>query len=81
MTLLQNHTPAAGEDPEGIFRNPLIELAIKESFFKNKKDIGVKYANYFNPMPLETIALIVTMVSVPVRVCSALVFLLTGAIL
>lgn len=52
------------DDGEFCFEHPLIFNIFNHVFFGNKKSsIGVAYADYFNPLPLQTIALIVTAVS------------------
>jgi hypothetical protein len=63
--LFQNHYPQLEGTPTGLYRNAIIENTIKEHYFKGPKDIGVKFPNLFGPIPLEVIAHIITIVSLP----------------
>ncbi|KAF8122192.1 hypothetical protein EV363DRAFT_1183461 [Boletus edulis] len=57
-------------DPEnniprsGLYENKIIQKAINISFYKNKRDEGVLYPEYFQPFPMAGVALILTVVSV-----------------
>ncbi|KAG6822010.1 hypothetical protein H0H92_015675, partial [Tricholoma furcatifolium] len=45
---------------KGIYKHPIIQMAVNMMWFKNKRDEGVIYTDMFNPMPLPAIALILT---------------------
>jgi hypothetical protein len=47
----------------GLYETKLISEVIQAAFFKNKKAVGVKFKDYFNPISLVTIALVFTAVS------------------
>lgn len=47
----------------GLYEAKLISEVIQAAFFKNKKAVGVKFKDYFNPITLITIALVITAVS------------------
>lgn len=49
--------------PVGYYRNELYDFVVKNSFFRGKKDIGMTFNTEFNPIKLETIAYITTLVS------------------
>jgi hypothetical protein len=48
----------------GIYKTELIQSAINDMWFANRSDEGIVYAKYFDPLPVQTIALILTAVSV-----------------
>ncbi|KAG6906092.1 hypothetical protein DXG01_015961 [Tephrocybe rancida] len=45
---------------KGIYKHPIIQMAINKMWFKNKCDEGVVYTDMFYPMPIPAIALILT---------------------
>ena len=44
-------------------QNTIISQVLHVAWFKNGESRGVRYKNYFNPISLETLALIFTLVS------------------
>ncbi|KIJ37518.1 hypothetical protein M422DRAFT_132388, partial [Sphaerobolus stellatus SS14] len=48
----------------GLYESPLIQQAINLAWFKDPSDNGAKFPSYFDPIPLRTIALIYTVVSI-----------------
>ncbi|KAF8415943.1 hypothetical protein L210DRAFT_3430169 [Boletus edulis BED1] len=46
----------------GLYENKIIQKAINISFYKNKRDEGVLYPEYFQPFPMAGVALILTVV-------------------
>ena len=48
---------------KGIYNHPIIQKAVNKIWFNNKRDEGVIYQNYFNPISVPSIALILTAVS------------------
>jgi len=59
----QKHFP---EKPAGPYYCEAIPQLIAKTFFDCEKSAGTKFPNYFHPMPLQTIALMIT----TVRICS-----------
>ncbi|KZP02873.1 hypothetical protein FIBSPDRAFT_1055595 [Athelia psychrophila] len=56
------------DDGDFCFEHPLILKIFTQVFFGNKKSsIGIAYADYFNPLPLQTIALIVAAIGFCLR--------------
>ena len=47
---------------KGIYSNPIIQKAVNKLWFNNKRDEGVIYQDYFNPISIPSIALILTAV-------------------
>ncbi|THG93748.1 hypothetical protein EW026_g7575 [Hermanssonia centrifuga] len=65
--MLQECTPKrlTYTDPEkrsGYAQATFLLEALQEACFKSKKDIGVVFVDYFNPLPLPLMALLLTMV-------------------
>lgn len=50
---------------KGIYKHPIIQKAVNVMWFKNKRDEGIVYPDLFNPIPVHSIALILTAVSNP----------------
>lgn len=50
---------------KGIYSHPIIQKAVNKMWFKNKRDEGIIYSDYFNPVSVPSIALILTAVSHP----------------
>ena len=48
---------------KGIYNNPIFQKAMNKMWFNNKRDEGVVYQDYFNPIAIPAIALILTAVS------------------
>lgn len=48
----------------GIYKTGLIQEAMNHMWFANRCDEGIVHAKYFDPLPVQTIALILTAVSV-----------------
>ena len=48
---------------KGIYSHPIIQKAVNKMWFKNKRDEGIMYPDYFNPISVPSIALILTAVS------------------
>jgi hypothetical protein len=48
----------------GIYKTDLIQSAINHMWFANRSDEGIVYAKYFDPLPVQTMALVLTAVSV-----------------
>ncbi|KAG1796077.1 uncharacterized protein HD556DRAFT_1216239, partial [Suillus plorans] len=44
----------------GIYKTGLIQEAMNDMWFANRSDEGIVYAKYFDPLPVQTIALILT---------------------
>ncbi|KAG1837061.1 hypothetical protein F4604DRAFT_1530752, partial [Suillus subluteus] len=51
------------ETKRGIYKTELIQSAINNMWFANRSDEGVIHGRYFNPLPVELLALILTAVS------------------
>src|SRR5882762_1204217 len=47
---------------KGIYNHPIIQKAVNKMWFKNKRDEGIIYPDYFNPISVHSIALILTAV-------------------
>ena len=47
----------------GFCQNKIISEALQEAWFSHKHAIGAEYPKYFNPVPLVTLALILTVAS------------------
>ncbi|GBE90183.1 hypothetical protein SCP_1900320 [Sparassis crispa] len=47
---------------KGLYKSEIIQMVINDMWFANKHDEGVRYHGYFNPMPVVTIALVLTAV-------------------
>jgi hypothetical protein len=61
------HTQINDRDPanrRGLYKNPLIQKVLNVMWFRNRQDEGVVYDNYFQPIKVETLALVLTVVSV-----------------
>ena len=50
---------------KGIYNHPIIQKAVNKTWFKNKWDEGIMYPDYFKPLSVPSIALILTAVSYP----------------
>ena len=50
---------------KGIYNHPIIQKAVNKMWFKNKWDEGIMYPDYFKPLSVPSIALILTAVSYP----------------
>ncbi|KAG1824017.1 hypothetical protein EV424DRAFT_1346255 [Suillus variegatus] len=48
------------ESKKGIYKTELLQLGINIMWFANRHDEGVIHHKYFNPMPIEVIALVLT---------------------
>lgn len=48
------------ETKSGIYKTDLIQSAINHMWFANRSDEGIVYAKYFDPLPVQTMALILT---------------------
>ena len=48
---------------KGIYNHPIIQKAVNKMWFNNKRDEGVLFQDYFNPISVSSIALILTAVS------------------
>lgn len=48
---------------KGIYNHSIIQKAVNMMWFKNKWDEGVAYTDFFNPVLVHSIALILTVVS------------------
>jgi hypothetical protein len=55
----QKRTP----EKKGLYKHRIIQAAVNAIWFKNKRDEGVKYAEFYNPIPEVGLALILTAVS------------------
>lgn len=47
---------------KGIYTHPIIQKAVNKMWFKNKRDEGIMYPDFFNPISIPSIALILTAV-------------------
>ena len=47
----------------GLYRNPLIQKLINVMWFRNRQDEGVVYDQYFHPIKVEMLALVLTAAS------------------
>lgn len=56
----------------GLYETKLISECIQGAFFKNKKFVGVEFQDYFDPISLVTIALVLTAVCTHVSLQSSL---------
>ena len=58
--------PALGEISrelrKGMYQHPIIQKAINTMWFANKHDEGVSFYGYFNPVPIEALAFVLTAV-------------------
>lgn len=59
---------------KGIYNHPIIQKAVNRMWFKNKRDEGILNSDYFNPISVPSIALILTAVSIPLPFCLFLFF-------
>lgn len=50
------------EDRKGLLQNPLIQRVVNMMWFQNKNDEGVVFSDYFNPIPIPALALVLTAV-------------------
>ncbi|KAG2100247.1 hypothetical protein BD769DRAFT_1677083 [Suillus cothurnatus] len=48
------------ESKKGIYKTELLQLGINVMWFVNQHDKGIVYHEYFNPMPIKVIALVLT---------------------
>jgi Domain of unknown function (DUF6532) len=48
---------------KGIYNHPIIQKAVNKMWFNNKRDEGIVFQEYFKPIPIASIALILTAVS------------------
>jgi hypothetical protein len=53
---------------KGIYNHPIIQKAVNRMWFKNKRDEGILYSEYFSPISGPSIALILTAVSCPLNI-------------
>ncbi|KAG2138769.1 hypothetical protein BD769DRAFT_1351176 [Suillus cothurnatus] len=53
----------------GIYKTELIQSAVNDMWFANHSDEGVIHGRYFDPLPVELLALILTAVSVFGKSC------------
>ncbi|KAG0708021.1 hypothetical protein DFH29DRAFT_795827, partial [Suillus ampliporus] len=51
------------ESRKGIFKSDLIQMSVNDTWFANRQDEGVVHNKYFNPIPIPTVALMLTAVS------------------
>lgn len=47
---------------KGMYQHPIIQKAINTMWFANKHDEGVSFYAYFNPVPIEALAFVLTAV-------------------
>ena len=47
---------------KGIYNHPIIQKAVNKMWFMNKRDEGIIFQDYFNPLSIPSIALILTAV-------------------
>ena len=47
---------------KGIYSHPIIQKVVNKMWFKNKRDEGIMFPNFFNPISVPSIALILTAV-------------------
>jgi hypothetical protein len=64
VTLLQDFN--FGGRPNYPYRHPIIQNVINITWFNHKDDGGIVFHEYFTPIPIETIALALTVVRVEV---------------
>ena len=50
---------------KGLYNHPIIQKAVNAMWFQNKRDEGIVYPDLFKPIPVPSIALILTAVSYP----------------
>ena len=48
---------------KGIYEHPIIQKAVNKMWFMNKRDEGIVLKDYFNPIQIPSIALILMVVS------------------
>jgi Domain of unknown function (DUF6532) len=63
---------------KGIYNHPIIQKAVNKMWFKNKRDEGVLFSEYFNPLAVPSIALILTAVSGLPRVTDLYIYLMSA---
>ncbi|KAI0296113.1 hypothetical protein B0F90DRAFT_1114424 [Multifurca ochricompacta] len=54
--------PNFGGEPHHPYRHPIIQKAINITWFQNKDDNGITFHEYFSPMPVAVIALVLTVI-------------------
>ena len=57
-----------------LYETKLISEGIHAAWFSEKKVLGVEFSEYFKPIPIVTIALVLTVVSVSCRVIHLLLW-------
>jgi hypothetical protein len=60
LTIHDQKRAASGN--KGYYHHPIIEQAVNDVWFSNKKDDGVKYPDIYKPFPKVALALILTAV-------------------
>jgi hypothetical protein len=55
-----------GEHPRYLYRHPIIQRVINITWFQNKEDDGIVFHDFFTPIPIEVIALALTVVRIEV---------------
>ncbi|KAG1806059.1 hypothetical protein EV424DRAFT_1516950 [Suillus variegatus] len=46
------------ESKQGIYKTDLLQMGVNHMWFANRNDEGIVYHQYFNPLPVETMALL-----------------------
>ncbi|KAF9235432.1 hypothetical protein BU15DRAFT_51404, partial [Melanogaster broomeanus] len=54
--------PADDVSRKGLYEHKIIQKAINISFYKDKRDEGVRYPQYFQPFPVAGKALVLTVI-------------------
>jgi len=54
--------PNIGGVPHHPYRHPILQKVINLTWFKNKEDDGILFHDYFSPVPIEAIALALTVI-------------------
>ena len=57
---------------KGIYNHPIIQKAVNKMWFNNRRDEGITYPDYFSPISIPSIALILTAVSFLLPFCDVL---------
>jgi hypothetical protein len=47
----------------GLYQHPIIQKVVNRCWFNNSRDEGIVYADLFDPLSVEAIALVLTAVS------------------
>jgi Domain of unknown function (DUF6532) len=60
--------PTSGGTPRHPYRHPIIQKAINTIWFQNKDSDGIVFHELFTPIPIQTMALVLTVVRIQVMI-------------